>query len=155
MIQCPIPNAVITKYKPKVVFGFTLRQLICGSLGIIFGLAVGFFWLFKNMAIDNRAIFSGLLASPFFIVGWGSIYGQPIEKMLVPIFIDNFLTPAVRKKEVHHKEMEDYEKTLKFMMPKEPAESETLDGNKKKKPTQTKTPKKIKVKKSQTYKAIM
>ena len=51
--------------------------------------------------------------------------------------------------------MEDYEKTLKFMMPKEPVADESIDGSKKKKSPQTKTPKKVKVKKSQTYKAIM
>ncbi len=151
MIQCPIPNKMITQYKPKVVFGLTMRNLICGALGIVAIFGIGFFGVCKNMAIDNRAIVSAIFGIPFFVVGWGSLYGQPIERILPCIIWDNFFAPAVRKKEIHHKEMEEYEKTLKFMMPKETSDDSL---GKKKKSSKQSAPKKIKVKKSQTYKAI-
>ncbi len=148
MIQCPTPNSVITKYKPKVVFGLTLRQLICGALGIA-GAIFGFFVVFKDVtAIDNRAIFSAIFVIPFFFIGWGSIYGQPVEKVGPLMIYDNFILPAVRKKEIHWQALEEYEKTPKFFLP---SDDPNAKPNKKKKQN---NPQKIKVRKSATYKAI-
>ncbi len=159
MIQCPTPNRVITAYKPKVVFGLTLRQLVCGGLGIA-AIAIGFFAVFKGVPeLETKIILSAILGIPFFFVGWGSIYGQPIEKVGPLMFYDNFFLPAVRKKEVHFQALEAYEKTPKFFLPKETelTGNESLEEISKKtkaKPQQQTKQNKIKVKKSNTYKAI-
>ena len=157
MIQCPTPNKVITSYKPKVVFGLTLRQLICGGLGILM-VVLGFFFIFKGIPkLETKIILSAILGIPFFFVGWGSIYGQPVEKVGPIMFYDNFFLPPIRKKEVHFQALEAYEKTPKFFLPKDVILSgdESLEEiSKKTKAKQQPKQGKIKVRKSNTYKAI-
>lgn len=108
MIGSYMPQDIL-KYKSKFVLGLTTRQCIFYFVGLIAGL-LGFFYLFAGISsINIRAVLTGAVCIPFFV--WGKIepFGENPEKVIIPLVVDNFLSPAVRKKEVHFPEYEKKE----------------------------------------------
>jgi hypothetical protein len=98
MINCPMPSDVLN-YKPKMLGNFTTRQLLFGPLALAVG-ALTFFTVGKSLdSMNAKIIVTALPMIPFLLMGWMTLYGQPLEKIGMALFEDNFLAPAVRKKE--------------------------------------------------------
>lgn len=95
MIECNMPQDIL-KYEAKFVGNFTMRQTIWGGIGIA-GALVGFFVFFKETSdVSTRIIASAAIALPFFAMGFLKIFGQPLEKSLAVIIMDNLIKPAKR-----------------------------------------------------------
>ena len=112
MIENPIPQDIL-KYKSKFIGNFSIRESVFLALGFIFG-ATAFFTFLSDFSTRPRIILTGLCALPFFIFGFFKILGQPLEKVLADIVLDNFLTPLKIPKEVRHPELEKFEKARNF-----------------------------------------
>lgn len=159
MIESPIPQDIL-KYKTKFVGNLSMRESICGALGIGFGLATYFLWTKNIEQQDLRTFISALVVLPFFLIGFMKLYDQPFEKLAGVIILDNFIAPLKRKKEVHFPEWEKYEKTLSFMVKKDKAvdaeaeESEDASPKKKKKKKQKPKEEKVKIIASTEYEGI-
>lgn len=116
MIERPIPQDIL-KYKQKAIGNFSAREIIWGSIGI--GVIAYFAFSVFN-GIENgttRAILSCIPGLPFLLIGFIKIYGIAFEKSVIPMFYDNFLCPIKRRKEVHYKEQEEFEKTRYWIKP--------------------------------------
>ena len=132
MIERPMPQDIL-KFESKVIANFSARQALFGGIGcvvtIYFAMSV-----FKDVEDTSmRALLSALPAIPFFLIGFVKLYGVYFEKIIVSLFLDNFVYPMKRKKEVHYPEMEKYERSRYWMKD---------------------STKKIKCKKSKQYKGI-
>lgn len=99
-IEVAIPKNLF-KFKTKFIGNFSAREFICGVLGVSAAL-VGFFVLFKTMDQGLRIGLSGVIAVPFFLVGFLKIYDQPFEKMAYVVLYDNFFLPIKRPYERHY-----------------------------------------------------
>lgn len=109
MIEVNIPKDIL-RYKSKFIANFTVREIVCLSLGAL-SAVVGYNNLFASLPGKGRMYAAALIAIPFFIVGFIKLYGQPFEKIAKVIIIDNLIYPAVRKNEIHYPEYEKYKKT--------------------------------------------
>lgn len=118
MIERPMPSDIL-KYKSKAILGFSAREAICGSIsiGIIAYFALSVFTDIPDASV--RAFVSMLPALPTLLIGFMPIYGVPFEKIIVPLIWDNVICPVKRLKEVHHPEMEQYEKKRYWLKPKD------------------------------------
>ena len=158
MIERPMPQDVL-KFKTKFAMGLTMRQCIAlvatGATA-----ALGYFVLFSSIEAPKvRLICTALIAIPVAVVGFVEIMGQPFEVVAKDMAIDNFIAPAVRKKEYRRPEFEKFEKDitgeyLKKLEAQNGVVSEAfeeLDGKKKKKKSSQSSNGKIKIKKSKEY----
>ncbi len=107
MIERPIPQDVM-KYKAKLIGNLSIRQcvavVLCGVAAI-----PGYFLLGENMETPVMTmVMTAIPALPFYIIGFMPIMGLPAEQVAMPLLFDNFIAPAVRKKEIHNKEYERY-----------------------------------------------
>lgn len=170
MVECPIPQDIL-KYKPKFIASLSVRETVCGGLGVGLGLLSYFSWTKNIESTDMRMLISFLVIMPFFLIGFVKLYDQPFEKIAVTLVMENFIYPPKRKKEVHFPEFERYEKTREWLLEEDPVsieggvldefasleedeESSARNSKKGKKKTTKKTSQKITVKKSSTYKGI-
>ena len=71
----------LSKIKAKIVFGLTLRQIICFGLGLAISLPF-FFLTRKVIGLEMAAMLVMIIASPFFILGIYEKNGIPIEWIL-------------------------------------------------------------------------
>ena len=169
MIERPMPQDVM-KYKAKLIGNLSMRQCLAvvGCVAVILPM---YFLVGCKMETTHLAIFvSAVPALPIFIIGFMPIMGLPAEKVGIPMLVDNFVAPAIRKKEIHFPEYEKwrklnfdqlqaYNKKLKEELEKEGASLENIhieiedeeEDNKKKK---KKKNDKFKVTKSSEYKGI-
>lgn len=109
MIERPMPQDIM-KFKAKMMMGLTGKQLLCVIIGAVLAL-IGYFTVgchFKSNQL--KIIISAIPAIPPLIVGFMPIMGMPFEKVAKPMLIDNFIAPAVRKKEIHHPGYEKWAK---------------------------------------------
>lgn len=157
MIECPMPKDIL-KYKSKFIANLSVREVSCGALGMGLGLICYFSWTSGIEAKDMKMLLSFLVAMPFFLIGFIKLYDQPFEKIVPTIVLDNFLSPAKKKKEIHYPEFEKYQKTRYWItpevVPEEVTEEDNLGKKKKTKGKQKTKPQKIKIEKSATYKSI-
>lgn len=162
MVECPIPQDIL-KYKSKFIMSLSVRETVFGALGVGLGLLSYFSWTSEFENQDMKMFVSFLVILPFFLIGFVKLYEQPFEKIAFTLVMENFVYPLKRKKEVHFPEFEKYEKTREWLIDQEDIEeftrdAELQDGGKKKKSSLKKKnknkPKKISVKKSETYKGI-
>lgn len=85
----------LTEVKDKVAFGLTKRQIICFSLGGLFG--VGSYFLTRSsLGNDFALLLLIILAAPFMLFGMFEKNGQPLEKILKNRIRVRFLVPAIR-----------------------------------------------------------
>lgn len=109
MVSAPIPQDIL-KYKAKFVGNFTTRELIFGLLGLLAIFLTNkyvFHMSFSLQELDSMQVaLAALPGIPFFLLGWWKPFGQPLEKIFIPTIVDNFLAPAIRKKEIHFPEYE-------------------------------------------------
>lgn len=96
----------IGEYKPKFMFGLTLRQFTCTTLGGVVAIAsyVGLHTIFIT---EFCLIVSGILGACITIFGYAHPYGLPLEKFLYILYRQIFLCPAGRP----YKTKNLYEKT--------------------------------------------
>lgn len=95
MIECNMPQDIL-KYEAKWIGPFSMRQALWGGAGIIMAV-LSYTVFFKNTAdVSTRIVISALPALPFLAFGFIKIYGQPLEKSLAVIIMDNFIKPAKR-----------------------------------------------------------
>ena len=71
----------LSKIKAKIVFGLTLRQIICFGTGLAVSLPF-FFLTRKVIGMEMAAMLVMLMASPFFVLGIYEKNGIPIEWIL-------------------------------------------------------------------------
>ncbi len=148
MVESPMPQDIL-KYKAKFIANFTARQVVFVMVGVAVGIATWF--MTGGLAMNVRIVVAGIVGALFASPGFIFIFGQPIEKVLPAIITDNFLAPAVRKKETHFPELEKFERSRAWRTAEENAEAEENAANKKKK---KKVPKQDKIAKSKNYPAI-
>lgn len=95
MIEAEIPKDIL-RHRSKVVAGLSFRQAIWGSIGSAAGL-FSYFFLFSGLGGSSLRIgLSGLIALPFFLIGFVPLYEQPFEKMAYIIIMENFVYPPKR-----------------------------------------------------------
>lgn len=117
MVERPIPQDIL-KYKQKAIKNLSAREVICAFIGIMC-VIFGYLYLFKGIETkDNRALLSAILGIPAFAIGFIKLYGVPLEKIIGPIILDNFINPAKRVKEIHEPELEKYEKSRAWIRDK-------------------------------------
>ena len=85
----------ITDREAKTFGMFTMRQAICGGLGIGVALAMMFAVLPKDMDSTNKIIISFICCLPFFLLT-NPLYDMPLEKILPILIYDNFILPMNR-----------------------------------------------------------
>ena len=165
MIERPMPQDVL-KYKAKLIGNLSARECVATIASIaLVGLGYAAYGHNIDQSGPLKIILSAIPAIPAWIIGFMPIMGMPAEKVAIPMFIDNFLAPAVRKKEIH---FEDYEKYRKMNYDElqefnekiaagegmdEQVEEEREKNGKGKKQKQKKQ-KEFRVKRSEEYKGI-
>lgn len=71
----------LSKIKAKIVFGLTLRQIICFGTGL--AASIPFFFLTRKViGMEMAAMLVMVMASPFFVLGIYEKNGIPIEWIL-------------------------------------------------------------------------
>lgn len=94
-IQVRIPKE-ITEYKEKIIFGLSIRQLICFTLALIIGGGVfALFTIVFGMSVNIAGYFVMLFAAPVLAVGFIRKNGYPFEKYAV-LMLRHFI--GVRKR---------------------------------------------------------
>lgn len=100
MIAVRIPEE-IRKYKEKIAFGLTARQLICTIITL--AICVPLYWWGRNYLSDDvlgwAIIIIGL---PLLSIGYIRFNGVPMERMAKVIFLTQFLYPVKRKYKVEN-----------------------------------------------------
>ena len=108
MIERPMPQDVL-KYKAKLIGNLSARECVA-TLASVALVGIGYATYGHNIDQSGplKVILSAIPALPAWIIGFMPIMGMPAEKVAIPLFIDNFWAPAVRKKEIHFKDYEKY-----------------------------------------------
>lgn len=119
MIGLPLSQDVL-KYEAKFALNLTTRKCICYGLGAAALLTI-FFLLPKTLTFTVKATISACIGIPFFLWGAIEIFGTKPEKVLLPIIIDNFIAPCVRKNEIHFSEYDNKQRIIKTKKKKERA----------------------------------
>ncbi|MCD8324820.1 MAG: PrgI family protein [Clostridiales bacterium] len=95
MIAVRVPDE-IRKYKEKIVFGLTARQLICTIITLV--ICVPLYWFGRNaISTDILSWIILLIALPIEAVGFIKINGMPFEKFMVSAVEFEVLFPRKRK----------------------------------------------------------
>lgn len=95
MIAVRIPEE-IRKYKEKIAFGLTARQLVCTIT--TFFVCVPLYWYGQNFfSTDVLSWLIILIAVPLEAIGFVKVNGMPMEKFAVAAFKFEFLYPQKRK----------------------------------------------------------
>lgn len=132
MVEAPIPQDIL-KYKTKFIGNFSVREASClaaGACAILFPYMS--FIKDWNIDITYKIVIASLFGLPFFAVGFITLLGQPLEKVLFSIIMENFIYPMTRKKEIHHPEYEKYMNTRDWMKEDYMNSEENESENKKK-----------------------
>ena len=118
MIGAPIPQNVL-KYEAKLIAHFTAREAIIYGAGITLSAIVDFKIVPSNVEAFTKLLIAVVIM--FVFVAWGKAkpFGQPLEKVIVPIIEDNWLKPNVRVRSYDRKDhIKNFEKGLKVADPK-------------------------------------
>ncbi len=94
MAYVPVPKD-LNAVKTKAMFNLTKRQLICFSIGGLFGLPV-FFLLKDSVSPTVSTLALIAVCFPFFMLAMFEKYGQPLEVILKQMYMVKFGTPAKR-----------------------------------------------------------
>ncbi len=124
----------LSKIKAKIVFGLTLRQIICFGLGLAISLPF-FFLTRKVIGLEMAAMLVMIIASPFFILGIYEKNGIPIEWILFFFIKRVKLRSQIRERKIiTEKEREDRRETVrKEIKELEDKEKASLRSNEKSK----------------------
>lgn len=129
MIEAPIPQDIL-KYKTKFIGNFSMREMACLAAGVV-AIIYPYMTFIKDweLEITYKIVIAALFGLPFFALGFVQLLGQPLEKVLIPMFMENFIYPMTRKKETHHPEFEKFVKTKEW---EKDTDEETEDKEKNK-----------------------
>lgn len=95
MIAVRIPEE-IRKYKEKIMFGLTARQIICTVLALV--ICVPLYWFGrKYIQEDILSWIVILIAAPLIGIGYASFNGMPMEKFFIVWLKFEVLYPRKRK----------------------------------------------------------
>ncbi len=124
----------LSKIKAKIVFGLTLRQIICFGLGLVVSLPF-FFLTRKVIGLEMAAMLVMVMASPFFVLGIYEKNGLPIEWILFFYIKRVKLRSQIRERKIiTEKEREDRRETVrKEIKELEDKEKASLRSNEKSK----------------------
>ena len=93
----------LSKIKAKIVFGLTLRQIICFGLGIV--ISVPFFFLTRKViGLEMASFLVMLIASPFFVLGIYEKNSLPVEWIIFYSIRRTKLRDGERKRSIKTKE---------------------------------------------------
>lgn len=127
MIERAVPKDIL-KYKAKMFGGMNARQLVC--LGAAAGVGFAIFSVTSFISVwQVRAIVTAIPTLIPLAFGWIEIQNQPLEKIGMDIFRDNFLAPTIRRKETHYPEMEKFEKQNQVTEPDGKTRKLAVDKN--------------------------
>lgn len=95
MIAVRIPEE-IRKYKERIMFGLSARQLICTIIAL--GICIPLYF-FGNKYIDEDALswIIILIALPIFAIGFFTFNGMPMEKFILAYLKFSFINPLKRR----------------------------------------------------------
>ncbi len=124
----------LSKIKAKIVFGLTLRQIICFGLGLVVSLPF-FFLTRKVIGLEMAAMLVMVMASPFFVLGIYEKNGLPIEWIIFFYIKRAKLRSQIRERKIiTEKEREDRRETVrKEIKELEDKEKASLRSNEKSK----------------------
>lgn len=124
----------LSKIKAKIVFGLTLRQIICFGLGLAISLPF-FFLTRKVIGLEMAAMLVMIIASPFFILGIYEKNGLPIEWILFFFIKRVKLRSQIRERKIiTEKEREERKESVrKEIKELEDKEKASLRSNEKSK----------------------
>ena len=109
----------ISKYKPKFISNFTLRQTI--SLVVCLAINVPTYLLIKTYINEELASWLILiLGVPILCFGWAEFQGLPFEKFIGEFILSNFIAPKIRPFKIED-ELEEFikeEKNSEFISEK-------------------------------------
>ena len=95
MIAVRIPEE-IRKYKEKIAFGLTARQLVCTLVALF--ICVPLYWFGRKYILEDILAWIIIaIAIPLEAVGFLKINGMPMEKFAVAAFKFEWLYPRKRK----------------------------------------------------------
>ncbi len=80
--------------KTKVMFNLTKRQLLCFSIGGLFGLPT--YFLLRDISSTIGMLGLMLACFPFFMLAMYEKHGQPLEVLLKQMYMVKFGTPSIR-----------------------------------------------------------
>ena len=86
----------IKKYKPKLFWGFTSRQVLSLLVAAVFIFL--FLVIFKNLPVEMKIYLSSIPAIIPISFGFVQIYGMPLEKFIPEVYNDHFRGNAKRYK---------------------------------------------------------
>lgn len=134
MIELDIPKD-LKDYQPKVIFGLTTRQAICGACAL--GSALIAYNVAKAFVPQKTAIVIALIFVAIFAAfGWIKQYGLPLEKYLWSQLWTSYIPPKKRLYKIENK-YQVLEKNIK----KEESEAKKAEERKNKKNNKTMTSK--------------
>ena len=87
----------VSKYKTKLFFGLTKRQIICFGLGIIVGVSTSIVAR-KFLPADIASILMVMFAMPFFIATTYTKNGMPLEQIFYNYLKWQYVFPKTRRK---------------------------------------------------------
>ncbi|MDO4647076.1 MAG: PrgI family protein [Eubacteriales bacterium] len=93
MISVEMPRDV-REFEPKVIAGFTTRQLICIGALCLYDIPIA---LLLPGDIMIKLIVAIILAVPAVLCGWVKLFGMPFEKFLLQILIPTMFNPSIRR----------------------------------------------------------
>lgn len=94
MVKRNIPRD-INQYKAKQIGPFTTRQIIC--LIPAAGLALGAYFGLRNIIGDASLLVAIVLALPFLLCGFVTLYNVPFEKFALQVIRTVILAPTTRR----------------------------------------------------------
>lgn len=84
----------IKDFQPKVAGPFTIRQIVCMSISLSYGLPL-FFMLSGD--IVTRLMITLFAMAPVLLCGWLKVYDEPFERFIKIIIYNKFVKPVNRK----------------------------------------------------------
>lgn len=82
----------IRNYYERFFMGLSLRQLICGGIGLAVALVLGF-GLRGRVSGETLSWIIPSAVVPFFMIGFKDVKGMPMEKFIIAWFKQRFLMP--------------------------------------------------------------
>ncbi len=114
-ISVRVPDEV-RKYKEKLVFGLTARQLICSALAL--GICVPLYIFGRKYIAEDIVGWAILLIGlPLLAIGFITLQGLPMERFALAWFKSEFLFPKKRKYAIDNVYRDIQERAIKDEMP--------------------------------------
>ena len=92
MVEVTMPRD-IREYKPKIIGPFTLRQIICVSIGAAYAAPIAIIIPVPPMM---KLLIGILLMLPMFVSGWVEIFGMTFEQYIIYYVKNRVLKPKTR-----------------------------------------------------------